>query len=88
MKDSTRTALQNYAEQRIKTGDFLYAVLTNNLFLAMRLADSENLAVLQEICKYVWNEMPSGCWGTPEKVKEWLAEPQLKSNNELIPMQS
>jgi hypothetical protein len=74
MKDSTREGLERYANERIYTGDFLYAVLTNDLFGAVGRADEENQRDIVEICSYVYNELPAGCWGSEEKVGKWLAE--------------
>lgn len=67
----TMDALDRYVHQGIPTGGFLYAVLTNDLFEAMGRADQNNRAVLFEICQYIYNLVPSGAWGTPEKVKAW-----------------
>jgi len=72
--------LRRYVDDRCPTGDFLYAVLSNDLFEAMGRADENNRAALFDICKYIWNELPSICWGSPEKVRAWFgrteSEPQ------------
>lgn len=72
IKQSTYDALDRYAQGGVPVGGFLYAVLTNNLFDAVGRADSENRATLKEILAYVYNEPPSPCWGSPEKVRAWL----------------
>jgi len=72
IKKSTWDTLQRYVEQRIPTGGFLYAVLTNDLFEAMGKADEKNRVALHQICMLVYNELPSVCWRTHEKVEEWL----------------
>ena len=77
IKKSTLDSLKRYVENRIPTGDFLYAVLTNDLMEAMGRADNENREALFEICGYVYNEMPSTCHGSPEKVAKWLSEIDL-----------
>lgn len=68
----TLDALKRYVEHKIPTGGFLQAVLENNLTEAFAQADSENREALWEIVKYVYNELPFTCWGSPQKVKEWL----------------
>ena len=78
--ESTKTTLDLYVQQGIPTGGFLYAVLTNDLFGAVAKADIYNRAALYEICNYVYNDMPSACWGSPKIVKEWLE----RRNNEPI----
>ena len=65
-------SLDNYAKDKVPTGGFLRAVLSNNLFDAICRADLENLLALHQICKYIYNEIPSTCWGSPVIVKEWL----------------
>lgn len=72
MKDSTLNAIIRYVDNRIPTGDFLYAVLTNNLKDSFALADDENCRDLKEIVQYCYWEIPSECWGSPEKVRVWL----------------
>ena len=72
MKPETLVGLKRYVEERVPTGDFLLAVLENNLMEAFGRADEENRADMFEICEYVYNEMPMLCHGSPEKVKAWL----------------
>ncbi len=69
---STLESLERYVNDRIPTGGFLYAVLTNDLFEAVGRADEFNRAALFEICNYIYNMIPSDCWGNSEKVKNWL----------------
>ena len=53
------------------TGDFLYAVLTNDLKEAYGRADDDNLASMYHIVHWLYNNAPGGCWGSVERVKEW-----------------
>ena len=68
----TEEALRLYVDKGLPTGGFLYAVLTNDLFGAYSRADSENLAAMEAIVRYVYNKLPIGAWGSPENVKNWL----------------
>lgn len=68
----TIEALDRYVHHRIKPGHFLTAVLTNNLFDAIERADRENMDALGEIVRYVWNQIPLACWGSKEKMDEWM----------------
>lgn len=52
-------------------GDFLRAVLSNDLLEAVGRADYYNIRTLPAIAAYVYNELPSPCHGTPTKVREW-----------------
>jgi hypothetical protein len=67
-------ALYAYGDEGRPTGDFLRAVLENDLRTAIGLGDSESLAVLPIICRFVYNEMPAKCHGSPEVVATWLEE--------------
>lgn len=69
---ATIGALNRYVERRIPTGDFLYAVLTNNLFEAYSRADQSNTNAMKEIVIYIYNYIPAICWGSVEKVNNWL----------------
>jgi hypothetical protein len=71
--DGILEGLINYRDKRIPTGGFLWAVLANDLSKSFARADSSSLAALQDIIQFVWWEMPSVAWGSPEKVDAWLA---------------
>ncbi len=64
--------LLRYKDHKIPTGDFLKAVLENNLVEAFRRADLENRRDMYEIVQFCYNELPASAWGSPEKVKRWL----------------
>ena len=70
--ERTRESLVLYVEHRIQPGHFLTAVLENDLFGAFNRADDENTAAMRHIVAYVYNYLPSGCWGSPRKVSAWL----------------
>jgi hypothetical protein len=70
--EHTQAALNRYVEHKIIPGGFLMAVLSNDLFGAVAQADSENLAALPEIVKYIYNNIPSNAWGTREQVWQYV----------------
>lgn len=74
-------ALDRYIGPRIPTGDFLYNVLTNNLYGACMTADKDNLKIIPTIIKYLYNEAPASCWGSEENVKIWLAREEWALRN-------
>jgi len=51
---------------------FLNAVLENDLMGALGKADYQNQHRLHEICSYVYNDVPSDVWGSPEIVRRHL----------------
>ena len=67
-----REGLDRYACYGVQTGDFLQAVLSNNLMEAIGRADVDSLAAIQPICKYVHNALPGVCHGSPEKVRSHI----------------
>lgn len=72
-----KESLDRYTKDRIPTGGFLTAVLENDLMGAMGRADHINRQRLPEICKYIYNELPSGIWGSREKVQNHLKNSYL-----------
>lgn len=69
--DRMMPALEGWTLRGEPVGDFLHAVLTNNLRGACERADDENIVNLPAYIAYLYNEAPSPCWGSPEKVKAW-----------------
>ena len=65
-------SLDRYVTHGIPTGGFLEAVLCNDLMESFGRADSDNRFALFDICRYVYNELPGGCHGSPERVRAWL----------------
>lgn len=65
-------ALERYINDHLPPGDFLNAVLENNLREACAYADDENLENLPAFVAYLYNEAPGRCWGSPEAVTAWL----------------
>jgi len=70
--------LERYIYKGILPGDFLSAVLRNDLVSAVSNADETNLANLPVYIGFLYNEVPSTCWGSPQKVEEWSASGGLK----------
>ena len=70
--DLIKKGLKNYAENYIPTGSFLRAVLENDLRESFARAEMINSENMHQIVMYCYNHIPSACWGSPEKVKNWL----------------
>lgn len=68
-----RESLDRYAEHGIPTGSFLRACLENDFMQAACRCDRGNVQHLQAIAKYIYNDMPAACHGSPEAVRAWLA---------------
>lgn len=74
---TTLRSLGLYVNKGITPGGFLYSVLSNDLFGAIAKADSANGAAIREICIYIYNELPSDCWGSREVVNKYLSNKML-----------
>lgn len=72
-------SLDCWAQRAVPTGDFLKAVLSNDLRESFGRADDYNRAVLFDIVRYCYNELPFGCWGSPDKVLSWRGLPLVTS---------
>ena len=64
--------LRAYIENGEALANFLRAVVSNNLCDAV-LWSGEHGGSLKEFMLFLYNEAPSGCWGSDEKYDEWIA---------------
>lgn len=67
-----RHGLELYLEERVVPGDFLLAVLQNNLREAVAYADAMSRARLCDLVSWLWNNVPARCWGSEDTVLAWL----------------
>lgn len=67
-----QAALRRYVIEGIKPGDFLTAVICNNLQNAVNRADDDNLALLKTYVQWFYNEAPAACWGSPTNMDLWM----------------
>jgi hypothetical protein len=69
-----RGGLIRFVDHGILPGGFLQAVLSNDLPEACARADDENRPRLFAIVRWLWNEAPATCWGSPEAMRAWNAK--------------
>lgn len=69
----TLAALDRYVRDHRPTGDFVAAVLANDLLEAVGRADWENEAALVAIVRYLQACAPILCWGSRAAVQAWIA---------------
>jgi len=55
----------------IPPGDFLTALLSNDLRRTFEKADDTNVRCIQNYLIFLYNDAPSGCWGSKENFKSW-----------------
>lgn len=70
-------SLMLYLTAGIKPGGFLTSVLCNDLAMSVLKASEENLAALPVIVAYCYQEIPSAAWGSPDRVRTWLAKKEI-----------
>jgi len=68
------SGLDAYVRDRIPVGSFLMAVLQNDLVDAFSRAEMFSETALPDLVRYLNWCLPSPCYGSPEKVKAWLAD--------------
>lgn len=66
-----RPGFKLYFDHGILPGGFGYAVLCNDLMGALGKADSENINRLKDYGFFLYNNAPSGSYGSKEKVHAW-----------------
>lgn len=64
--------IRRYIDHGIEPGHFLTAVICNDLREAVARADSENVLLLREYVLFFYNDAPSQCWGSAEKMQAWM----------------
>ena len=70
MQDSVRL----YIERGQPPGDFLRAVLENNLIEAFGHADEENERCMRVWARWLYMDVPSSAWGSRKTVNTWIAK--------------
>jgi len=78
----TKRTMDNYVNHGIPMGDFLQAVFRNDLIDAIGRADEQNMANLKLIVQYMYNQLPSDCWGSKERIKAWVENGGLNGRDE------
>jgi hypothetical protein len=68
-----RAGLKRYIESGVRTGDFLEALLSNDLRGTFERADALNVQCIKHYLVFLYNFAPSKCWGSPDRYKEWIA---------------
>ncbi len=72
--DYYQETLQLWYEKGLQPGGFVTAVLANDLFGAIGRADLHGAKNLIRLVSFIYNELPSSCYGTEDKVSQWSAQ--------------
>jgi hypothetical protein len=66
--------LWQYLRAQVRPGDFMLAVLANDLFSAIQYADPIAAQSLRGIVRFIYLNLPARCWGSREAVNDWLMD--------------
>lgn len=64
--------LRDYVERHRTPGDFLVAVLKNDLRAALRVGSAFEVGCLPTLVDWLDENLPDTLWGGPEVVDAWL----------------
>ena len=70
--EEAKESLNDYINNGWQPGSFLVAVLSNDLFEAVNRADDETRSNLPKIVDWIYNNVPTGVYGSKEKVNNHL----------------
>ena len=73
-----REGVLHYIERGIPPGDFLSAVLCNDLRGAVDRADETNIQIIHRYVIFFYNYAPYNCWGNEEYFVAWVKNGGLK----------
>ena len=71
--DYMQESLREYVNTGRLSGDFLRAVLTNNLYDAVGRADANNRPLIPVYVRWLYNRAPGVCFGSIDEVRAWVA---------------
>lgn len=71
--------LERYLEYGDRPGDFLRAVLENDLRGAFQFGDQASREALDSLVLLLENHVRSDCWGSPETVEQWMRQKREES---------
>lgn len=66
-----REGMRRYIEEGILPGFFLVAILSNDLYASVAQC-SGPMDDVKSVVRWIYNEAPSRCWGSPEQVRDWI----------------
>jgi len=74
LPDYMRRGARLYVEDGVIPGDFLTYIFKNDFVHAACHADDVNKYLLFTYAGFLYNEVPSGCWGSKTKMLKWNKE--------------
>lgn len=65
--------IKRYVIEKVRPGDFLSAIIKNDLRNAIGHADSENLPLIKLYVQWFYNRAPMACTGSESAMNSWLS---------------
>lgn len=72
LPEHIRDSMRLYVFEKLEPGGFLTAILANDLKGAVMRADSINKMSIPQYVEFCTWALPMACWGSYEKVSQWL----------------
>jgi len=79
LPEHMQPAAMRYIEHGVKPGDFMFAVLTNNLVAAFSYADAANKRYIYKWVEWLMADCPEDAWGSKDKVFTYMRKTQNKN---------
>ena len=80
-----RESLERYRDDGCPVGDFLEAVLSNDLMSAFARADADNTEALGHIVAWVYEYMPRSIWGDRQTyLSHLIAKHNMRAVDQMI----
>ncbi len=70
--DRMMGGIDRYVKEGLHPGNFLTAIIRNDLKEAFARADDENFHQIPAYVNYFYNEVPAACWGSKKKMDAWV----------------
>ncbi len=73
-----RHGLTDYVNDGVPPGQFLAAIICNDLKAAVMYADDTNLENIPAYVNFFYNHAPMPCWGSKQAMDSWIAKKLLE----------
>lgn len=72
--------IKRYVIEKLRPGNFLSAIITNDLRGAVGHADAVNLPLISLYVRWFYNRAPAACHGSNRQMEEWLARKESEAS--------
>lgn len=66
--------LDLYVRKGVAPGHFMTALFANDFMAAIGRADEKNQSAIIDWARFIYNAVPSNCWGSTERVQKWVEQ--------------